>query len=113
MKKTIIAALVVTLVPGAVFAHSGGTDANGCHAGSQPYHCHNSGSSSSENSDVPVEAMAVVLIVWAVWYCCLRKDGSNYAFDLSSSTRSSQAPALSVTRQAEEDVIAAGFRYEF
>ncbi len=21
-------------------AHSGGTDANGCHAGSQPYHCH-------------------------------------------------------------------------
>ena len=24
-----------------VNAHSGGTDANGCHAGSQPYHCHN------------------------------------------------------------------------
>ena len=23
-----------------VLAHSGGTDANGCHAGSQPYHCH-------------------------------------------------------------------------
>jgi hypothetical protein len=23
-------------------AHSGGTDANGCHAGSQPYHCHGS-----------------------------------------------------------------------
>ena len=21
-------------------AHSGGTDAHGCHAGSQPYHCH-------------------------------------------------------------------------
>lgn len=21
-------------------AHSGGTDSNGCHAGSQPYHCH-------------------------------------------------------------------------
>ena len=21
-------------------AHSGGLDANGCHAGSQPYHCH-------------------------------------------------------------------------
>lgn len=24
------------------FAHSGGLDANGCHAGSQPYHCHRS-----------------------------------------------------------------------
>jgi hypothetical protein len=24
-------------------AHSGGTDANGCHAGSQPYHCHGGG----------------------------------------------------------------------
>lgn len=22
------------------FSHSGGTDANGCHAGSKPYHCH-------------------------------------------------------------------------
>jgi hypothetical protein len=26
------------------FAHSGGLDANGCHAGSQPYHCHRSAS---------------------------------------------------------------------
>jgi hypothetical protein len=23
------------------FAHSGGTDSNGCHAGTKPYHCHN------------------------------------------------------------------------
>lgn len=28
------------------FAHSGGTDANGCHAGSRPYHCHGSSSRS-------------------------------------------------------------------
>ena len=28
-------------------AHSGGTDANGCHAGSQPYHCHSSSGGSS------------------------------------------------------------------
>ncbi len=25
-----------------VAAHSGGLDSNGCHAGSQPYHCHRS-----------------------------------------------------------------------
>lgn len=31
-------------------AHSGGTDANGCHAGSQPYHCHGGGSSPTRPS---------------------------------------------------------------
>lgn len=31
------------------FPHSGGTDRHGCHAGSQPYHCHNSGYEYSEN----------------------------------------------------------------
>ena len=30
-----------------VLAHSGGTDVNGCHAGSQPYHCHSSSGGSS------------------------------------------------------------------
>lgn len=113
MKRAIIAALVAALVPSTLFAHSGGTDANGCHAGSQPYHCHNSRSSSSENSDDLVEVAAVVVIVWAVWYCCLRKDRSNYAFDLPTSNRSPLAPVSSVTRREEEDVIAAGFRYDF
>ena len=28
-------------------AHSGGLNAQGCHAGSQPYHCHSGGSSGS------------------------------------------------------------------
>ena len=30
-------------------AHSGGTDAYGCHAGSRPYHCHGGGSSRSRS----------------------------------------------------------------
>ena len=33
-----------------LYAHSGGTDSNGCHAGSQPYHCHGGGGYSSGNS---------------------------------------------------------------
>ncbi len=33
-----------------VFAHSGGLDGNGCHSGSQPYHCHNGDSSSGSDS---------------------------------------------------------------
>ncbi len=31
-------------------AHSGGTDENGCHAGSQPYHCHNGGGGGSPSA---------------------------------------------------------------
>ncbi len=53
MKNTSFSCLVSSLlvvcyllIPNLVFAHSGGTDANGCHSGSQPYHCHNSGSTS-------------------------------------------------------------------
>ncbi|MFT4793078.1 MAG: hypothetical protein ACJAVR_002199 [Paracoccaceae bacterium] len=30
----------LSLVAGPAAAHSGGTNAQGCHAGSQPYHCH-------------------------------------------------------------------------
>ena len=30
--------LLVSVEP--AFSHSGGTDPSGCHAGSQPYHCH-------------------------------------------------------------------------
>ncbi|MFD2177764.1 YHYH domain-containing protein [Veronia pacifica] len=33
-----------------VFAHSGGTDENGCHAGSKPYHCHNPKNGSTSGS---------------------------------------------------------------
>ena len=33
-----------------VAAHSGRTNADGCHAGSQPYHCHNSGGGSSSRA---------------------------------------------------------------
>ena len=56
------------------FAHSGGTDANGCHAGSQPYHCHNgSGSSSgSVDSGILVGLGVAVALGWAWWHFCLR-----------------------------------------
>ena len=43
----LIVGLVVSFAPVVVSAHSGGTDANGCHAGSQPYHCHGSTGSSA------------------------------------------------------------------
>lgn len=47
---SIIAVISVTLalvvpISTPVFAHSGRLNAQGCHAGSQPYHCHRSQSS--------------------------------------------------------------------
>ena len=42
----LIAGLIVVTGPVVASAHSGGTDAYGCHAGSRPYHCHGSTSSS-------------------------------------------------------------------
>ena len=35
-----------------VSGHSGRTDAQGCHAGSKPYHCHNSESTQKKNSKI-------------------------------------------------------------
>ena len=41
MKKIIAATLITLMATTTAFAHSGGTNAAGCHAGSKPYHCHN------------------------------------------------------------------------
>ena len=48
-KKTItfLVALCLSIQPIA-FAHSGGTDSNGCHADSVSHHCHGDGGSSSD-----------------------------------------------------------------
>ncbi|MEM9060401.1 MAG: YHYH domain-containing protein [Pseudomonadota bacterium] len=40
MKTLAIVLFTFVISTGHVIAHSGGTDANGCHAGSKPYHCH-------------------------------------------------------------------------
>lgn len=34
--------IMVATNPSTLFAHSGGLNAQGCHAGSKPYHCHRS-----------------------------------------------------------------------
>ena len=45
--------ITLTLVQGVFYkadAHSGGTNASGCHAGTKPYHCHGGGSSGGGSS---------------------------------------------------------------
>lgn len=59
MKLYLTSFLLAVLTPINALAHSGGTDSNGCHAGSQPYHCHNSNSNSnSNNSDTSISVDA-------------------------------------------------------
>ncbi|WP_328187637.1 YHYH domain-containing protein [Marinobacter sp. OP 3.4] len=40
MKKLVAVLFASMMLIGVAHAHSGGTDKNGCHAGSKPYHCH-------------------------------------------------------------------------
>lgn len=40
MKKLVAILFASMMIVGVANAHSGGTDENGCHAGSKPYHCH-------------------------------------------------------------------------
>lgn len=40
MKHAAIAVALFLFAAAPAAAHSGGTNAAGCHAGSQPYHCH-------------------------------------------------------------------------
>lgn len=40
MKKLVAVLFASMMIVGVAHGHSGGTDKNGCHAGSKPYHCH-------------------------------------------------------------------------
>jgi hypothetical protein len=52
MKFYLASFFLAALIPTQALSHSGGTDSNGCHAGSQPYHCHNSQSDSETSISV-------------------------------------------------------------
>lgn len=104
MKKFIsvitVAAVLFFTFP--AFAHPGGTDSSGCHAGSQPYHCHNSGSSSgsysggTSESDTESSLTGIIVItsltllvtgitIWAIYStsnssASLQTNGTNLNF---------------------------------
>ena len=44
-----VVALLFAAVPSDATAHSGGVNSSGCHAGSQPYHCHRSANETEDN----------------------------------------------------------------
>ena len=80
--KSICGCLVAVsfLVPPSVgFAHPGGLNANGCHAGSQPYHCHRSGSGSGYGSGYGsgsgCQGMGLmVLLLLLLWWLSIVQD---------------------------------------
>ena len=63
MKAVFTIALAILLLSQELQAHGGGLDKYGCHAGSQPYHCHRSGSGGGgEISDGALILSAVLLV---------------------------------------------------
>lgn len=57
----LLAVLALAVFSSDVLSHPGGTDVYGCHAGSEPYHCHNDDYNSSDSSSVDIEAWDVNL----------------------------------------------------
>ena len=94
MTKAVFRALaLVLLLPAAHgFGHSGGTDANGCHAGSRPYHCHNSKGGSFEWDENATNVLVGVVVIAVIWY----------VVDRSSKRRSAARLAASPENKATE-----------
>ena len=79
MKRTVsIIVALSMLAPTFASSHSGGTDSNGCHSGTQAYHCH-----SSKSDDLNWEAMAAgILLLWGLNYLTRDKtDKKQYLTD--------------------------------
>ncbi|MDE3269902.1 MAG: hypothetical protein OYH77_06430 [Pseudomonadota bacterium] len=56
----LVAVLAITAWANTAIGHPGGLNPRGCHAGSQPYHCH--GGSSSTSSTEPINFAALIAI---------------------------------------------------
>ena len=64
----VLTCLLVSTLPlnNIASAHSGGTDRFGCHAGTEPYHCHNEGDSEGID-DAALVLFALMVIGFFVW----------------------------------------------
>ena len=64
MKAIFTIALAILLLSQDLQAHGGGLDRHGCHAGSQPYHCH--GSSGGRGGEISDGALILSVVLIAV-----------------------------------------------
>lgn len=59
---------IALALPHQALAHSGGTDSRGCHAGTQPYHCHSSDEQDEKNRKALYAVLGGVFALWfIVW----------------------------------------------
>lgn len=75
MRAVLVAFLCVSFIATNIsYAHSGGTDANGCHGGSQPYHCHGGSELSGGDTDAVTVTLivvgGVVVVGGLIWLIC-------------------------------------------
>ena len=97
MRKVVSVVLTLSLLaPSLSLAHSGGTDSNGCHAGSQPYHCH-----SAKSPELNWEAMAVgLLLLWGINALTKDKSETQRSFNEGNG---SPTPRLNLLPQVDFD----------
>ena len=101
------------LVSTNVYSHSGGTDSNGCHAGSQPYHCHNDGDSSSADLDGLGTVVGVLVVGWLMWEYCLPDEDYKYGLSDEYPNKKQMHPVISLVTNEDESEFFLGIKYEF
>lgn len=116
--KTITIALSLIFAPVPALAHSGGTDSAGCHAGTQPYHCHNDKEEDELDSDTLLLITGVAVLGVTVLYLAT-KNGDSYAnpFYPEPPERNSLTPTITYVGEDEDEAteghLAIGFKYSF
>lgn len=111
----LFATLVLSL-PIVSFAHSGGTDKHGCHAGTEPYHCHNGGDSSGNSSgtDVAIAVGVAVIVVGAIWYVSQRDNEEQlHRWNHQEVSTQGWAPTITVSGSESAQTTSVALRYRF
>lgn len=114
--KYILLANLLFSVPLVGFAHSGRTDKNGCHAGTQSYHCHNASSSgeSSSSSDAVILVGATVLVLGTFWYFNQHeKNKMGYQASHKKALVQGYAPIVEFLGSKSAETVSIGLRYHF
>lgn len=86
MRRSVAFAASAAFLSLTAHGHSGGTDANGCHAGSQPYHCPN-----SKGGDGALAVLAGVIVIAVIWYVVDRSPKRRSATRLAASPENDKA----------------------